>query len=56
MFLDSLHQAIIGIYTLMITFQSLPPLVSCNPQRYTILLTQLLQLGPAYSVSAMKDS
>ena len=40
----------------MITFKSLPSLVSCNSQRYTILLPELFEFGPELWVSIISVS
>jgi hypothetical protein len=41
----TIHNAIVGIDTLMVALQSLPPLVPRNTQCDPVLRTQLLQLG-----------
>lgn len=42
---DPVHDTIVRIDAFVITFQPLPPLVSCDPQRNTVLRPKFLKLG-----------
>ncbi len=58
---DPIHNAIIRIYTFMVTLQSLPPLIPRDPERNAVFLAQFLQLrhdavgddGDAFGVEAV---